>query len=331
MLVVWLLEQTPGSKALCSPICTSSPEGDFGSPGHPQSWVFSLCLNHNPLSIPCDISCDKINHYISNLYSFIFLPSCYKPVRNVLHVSLCWEYGIVKFLLFCSAWETGNLNTSKVSDPVTVRSKICVLFHQHSLLADMEWSVAYISPTCLPYFWSVRSDRPFRHSAFPLIFLSFKFSAILALRHSVGLVGAQHIRNVLSVQCLLPSASAGKKMFLHMSSTSSTRAMRRGGTCPSGCCSLLPWLWQCPGGAGPAEEQLLAGGCCCSAAHPRASCAASHSPNLPEGGKIPQLCISATGNKPRMGNQPALFCCWFFFFFSKYINFLQNCVWSPTC
>lgn len=89
----------------------------------------------------------------------------------------------------------------------------------------------YISPTCLPYFWSVRSDRPFSRSAFPLIFLFFKFSAILALRHSVGLVGAQHIRNVLSVQCPLPSASAAQEMFLHMFSTSST-ATRRGAHLP---------------------------------------------------------------------------------------------------
>lgn len=102
--------------------------------------------------------------------------------------------------------------------------------------------------------------------------------------------------------------------------------------CSSTCSPALePWegvahfplvaAHSCPGCShaqgeqGPAEQQLVAGSCCCSAAHSRASHAASHNQNLPEGGKNPQLCISATGNKPRMGNHVALLHCWFFIFY----------------
>lgn len=109
-------------------------------------------------------------------------------------------------------------------------------------------------------------------------------------------------------------------------STSSTKATWRGGASYCGCCSFLPSLPWCS--RGNSDLQLAAGGCCCFAMHSRGSCAASHNQNLPGGGKNPQLCKSTIGNRPRMGNQLALFHCWLFFFFSIYKFSTEPCAIS---
>lgn len=128
----------------------------------------------------------------------------------------------------------------------------------------------------------------------------------------MGFVAPQHFRNILSVQCLLPAASAQKKRgFLSPSTHCPPPALKpRKGVAHLTVEAAHPCP-RCRGAQGRAAtgrpaargRRLLL---FCSALRGKLCCFTQPT-SAWRRKKTPQLCKSAIGNKPRMGNQLALF------------------------